>query len=91
MRRLRREDASAVSRRRQRARAIWRRIAAFVVYLLHYQLLPEKRLVELMADLLGVKLVAATIARMSRTAPGVFGASPMSCETCRSAAGQAHG
>src|SRR5450759_708099 len=38
------------------------RIAAFVVYLLHYQFLPEDRLVELMAD-----LAAATIARMSRT------------------------
>ena len=43
------------------------RIAAFVVYLLHYQFLPEDRLVELMADLFGVKLAAATIARMSRT------------------------
>jgi transposase len=42
-------------------------IAAFVVYLLHYQLLPENRLAELMADLFGVKLAAATIARMSRT------------------------
>lgn len=41
------------------------RIAAFVIYLLHYQLLPEDRLVELMADLFGVKLAAATIARMS--------------------------
>ena len=38
-----------------------------MVYLLHYQLLPENRLAELMADLFGVKLVAATIARMSRT------------------------
>ena len=42
-------------------------IAAFVLYLLHYQLLPEDRLAELMADLFGVKLAAATIARMSRT------------------------
>ena len=41
------------------------RIAAFVVYLLHYQLLPEARLVELMADLFGVKLCAATLASMS--------------------------
>ena len=32
------------------------RITAFVIYLLHYQLLPEDRLVELMADLFGVKL-----------------------------------
>jgi len=43
------------------------KIAAFVIYLLHYQLLPEDRLAELMADLFGVKLAAATIARMSRT------------------------
>jgi transposase len=43
------------------------RIQSFVVYLLHHQLLPEDRLVELMADLFGVKLAAATIARMSRT------------------------
>jgi transposase len=42
------------------------RIAAFVIYLLHHQLLPEGRLAELMADLFGVKLVAATIARISR-------------------------
>src|ERR1700756_1446457 len=42
------------------------RIAAFVVYLLHYQLLPEDRLAELMADLFGIRIVAATIARMGR-------------------------
>jgi transposase len=42
------------------------RIAAMVVYLLHYQLLPEKRLATLMADLFGVHLVTATIACMSR-------------------------
>jgi len=41
------------------------RIAAFIVYLLQYQFIPEDRLVELMADLFGVKLAAATIARMS--------------------------
>jgi transposase len=43
------------------------RIMAMVVYLLHYQLLPEDRLAELMATLFGVKLVPATIARMSRS------------------------
>src|SRR6202795_2817652 len=32
------------------------RIQSFVIYLLHYQLLPEARLAELMADLFGVKL-----------------------------------
>jgi transposase len=43
-----------------------KRIAALVVYLLHYQLLPEKRLATLMADLFGVALVTATIARISQ-------------------------
>jgi transposase len=43
------------------------RIRSFVIYLLHYQLLPEDRLAELMADLFDVKLAAATIARMSQT------------------------
>ena len=42
-----------------------RRIGALVLYLLHYQLLPEKRLATLMADLFGVALVTATIARIS--------------------------
>jgi len=37
-----------------------------VVYLLHFQFLPEKRLAQLMADLLGVSLTTATIASMSR-------------------------
>ena len=46
------------------------RIKSFVIYLLHYQLLPEDRLAELMADLFGVKMAAATIARMSRTCAG---------------------
>jgi transposase len=43
-----------------------KRIAAFVLYLLHFQLLPEKRLAVLMADLFGVRLVTATIARISQ-------------------------
>ncbi len=37
-----------------------------VLYLLHYQLLPEKRLSEAMADLFGAHLVTATIARISQ-------------------------
>ena len=37
-----------------------------MVYLLHFQLLPEKRLAELMADLFGVHLATATIASMSQ-------------------------
>jgi transposase len=36
-----------------------------VVYLLNYHFLPEDRLAELMSDLFGLKLVPATIARMS--------------------------
>src|ERR1700712_285202 len=44
------------------------RVAPFVLYLLHYQLLPEKRLAEAMADLFGVTLVTATIARISQEA-----------------------
>ena len=43
------------------------RIAAFAVYLLHAQFLPEDRLAALMEDLFGVWLTAATIARMSRS------------------------
>lgn len=42
------------------------RIAAFVVYLLHYQFIPEDRLKQLMNDLFGVSLSCATIAGMSR-------------------------
>lgn len=42
------------------------RIAAFVLYLLHYQLLPEKRLAALMTDLFSVRLATATIGRISR-------------------------
>jgi transposase len=49
-----------------------KRIGAFVLYLLHYQLLPEKRLAALMADLFGVKLVIATIARISQDCAARF-------------------
>jgi transposase len=48
------------------------RLAAVVVYLLHFQLLPEKRLAGLMADLFGVHLVTATIAGMSRACAARF-------------------
>lgn len=44
------------------------RLAAIVVYLSVYHLLPEKRLVELLRDLFGVTLCAATAAAMTRTA-----------------------
>ena len=43
-----------------------KRIGAIVLYLLHYQLLPEKRLAELMTHLFGVNLATATIARISQ-------------------------
>ena len=42
------------------------RLITHVLYLLHYQMLPEKRLAALLADLFGVSLVTATIAGMSR-------------------------
>jgi transposase len=48
------------------------RIGAFVLYLLHYQLLPEKRLSALMADLFGVKLATATIARIGQDCAHCF-------------------
>jgi transposase len=48
------------------------RIAAVVAYLLHYQLLPEQRLAELMADLFGMHLATATIAGMSRACAARF-------------------
>ncbi len=40
------------------------RIGAMVVYLSHYQLLPEDRLAELMKDLFGAELSPASLARM---------------------------
>jgi transposase len=43
-----------------------KRIGAVVLCLLHYQLLLEKRLAMLMADLFGVRLATATIARISQ-------------------------
>ena len=66
MYRLRRKDARAVSRSVNAPVQYGARITAFVIYLLHYQLLPENRLATLMVDLFGVKVATATIARMSR-------------------------
>jgi transposase len=43
------------------------RIGAVAVYLLHGQFVPEDRVAEVMQDLFGARLVAATIAQMSRT------------------------
>ncbi len=43
------------------------RVAGTVLYLLHFQLLPEQRLAEAMEDLFGIHLSTATIAAMSRT------------------------
>jgi len=42
------------------------RIAAIVVYLQCFQMLPENRLAALMTDLFGIEICAATIANMSR-------------------------
>ena len=49
-----------------------KRIGALVLYLLHYQLLPEKRLAVLMVDLFGVPMVTATIARISQDCAARF-------------------
>lgn len=63
------------------------RIAAFVVYLLQYQFVPEDRLVELMADLFGVKLAAATLARMSALCAQRFhGVVTVICQAVKTAA-----
>lgn len=63
------------------------RIISFVVYLLHYQFIPEDRLSELMADLFGVKMAAATIARMSaNTAERYQGFVLTLCEIAKTAA-----
>ena len=67
------------------------RIAAFVVYLLHYQLLPEKRLAELMADLFGVHLVTATIARISQDCAARFQGLRCRARSRGGGAGQAPG
>jgi transposase len=48
------------------------RIAGIVVYLLHGQFLPEKRLAALMVDLFGVQLSTATIAAMSQNCAARF-------------------
>lgn len=63
------------------------RITAMVVYLAHYQLLPEDRLAVLLKDLFGVGLVPATIARMSRRrARRLQGVVEVICDLVKSAA-----
>ncbi len=52
------------------------RIGSFVVYLQNHQLLPEKRLAMLMADLHGVRLTTATLPGSTRTM--AHGVSPWS-------------
>lgn len=49
-----------------RLRNIGPRIIGFLLSLLHYQMLPEKRLAALMADLFGVSLACSSIANISR-------------------------
>jgi transposase len=67
-----------------------KRIAAVVLYLLHYQLLPEKRLATLMADLFGVHLVTATIARISQDCAQRFQCFADAVRDCVSAAPVKH-
>jgi transposase len=66
------------------------RIAAFVVYLQTYQLLPEDRLVELMAVILGVKLCAGTIGNMSRACAARLGDFAIKLRDCVAAAPVKH-
>ena len=66
------------------------RIAACVVYLQTYQLLPEARLVELMAVVLGVKLCAGTIGNMSRACAARFGDFATKLRDCVAAAPVKH-
>lgn len=57
------------------------------LYLLQYQFVPEDRLVELMADLFGVKLAAATLARMSALCAQRFhGVVTVICQAVKTAA-----
>jgi transposase len=63
------------------------RLMGIVVYLLHAQFIPEDRLVELMADLFGVKLAAATLASFStRCAQRFQGFVASVCEAVKTAA-----
>jgi len=48
------------------------RVCGTVLYLLHFQFLPEQRLAEAMADLFGIHLSTATIAAMSRACSARF-------------------
>ena len=57
---------------------------------LHYQLLPEKRLATLMADLFGVALVSATIARISQDCAERFGGFAVAIRDCVAAAPVKH-
>jgi transposase len=66
------------------------RLAAVVMYLLHYQLLPEKRLAALMADLFGVQLVTATIGAMSRNCAARFTGFAAAVRDCVAAAPVKH-
>lgn len=66
MRWLRRENAWGVPRRSNAPVQYGAGIAALAVYLMHQQLLPQKRLVALMIDVFGVRIAAATVEGMSR-------------------------
>lgn len=48
------------------------RIGACVLYLLHHQFLPEKRLAALMADLFSATIATTAIARISQDAAARF-------------------
>ena len=68
MQRLRQHHTRQLPRRGERAGQYGPRVAAAVVYLLHYQFVPEHRLAALMADLFALSLSRASIAQMSARA-----------------------
>src|ERR1700712_343480 len=72
MRDLRHDNAAAFFKGGAAPVQYGAQIAAFVVYLRHFQLLPEKRLAALVADLFGVHLATATIAGMSKACAARF-------------------
>jgi hypothetical protein len=52
-----------------------------MIHLLNYHFLPEDRHTELLSDVFGLKIVPATIARMSAACLSGFGALSITCAT----------
>ena len=61
---LRCTDPGRLSRRRNSSRSVWQSNAALTAYLQTLHCLPEKRLAQLFADIFGITISAATLARL---------------------------